>query len=69
MAHNIAEELRSVQEELRVVKAQLVALSRVVEESVLCQAWLASDTPGASRERVVAAVRVLRKVVEMDTVK
>jgi hypothetical protein len=69
MAGDIAEELRRVQEELRVVKAELVALSRVVEESVLFQAWLASDTPGASSERVVAAVRVLRKVVEMDGVK
>jgi hypothetical protein len=68
MAHDIAEELRRVQEELRVLKAELAALSRVVEESVLFQAWLASDTPGASRERVAAAVRVLRKVVAMGTV-
>jgi hypothetical protein len=68
MAHGIAEELRRVQEELRVVKAELVALRRVVEESVLFQAWLASDRPGVPRERIVAAVRVLRKVVAMDTV-
>ena len=67
MAHDIAEELRSVQEELRVVKAELVALSRVVEESVLLQTLVAVDTAGESSERVAAAVRVLRKVIEMDT--
>jgi hypothetical protein len=67
MAHDIAEELRSVQEEVRVVKAELAALSRVVEEAVLFQTLVAVDTAGASRERVAAAVRVLKKVVEMDT--
>jgi hypothetical protein len=69
MAHNIAEELRRVQEELRVVKADLAALSRVVEESVLCQALVALETAGDHGERVAAAVRVLRKVADMGTVK
>jgi hypothetical protein len=68
MAPDIAEALRSVREELRVVKAALTALSRVVEESVLCQALVALETAGESRERVAAAVRVLRKVADLWTV-
>jgi hypothetical protein len=69
MAHDIADELRRVQEELRVVKAELAALSRVVEESVLFQTLVAVDTAGESSERVAAAVRVLRKVADMGTVR
>jgi hypothetical protein len=69
MAHDIAEELRGVQEELRVVKAELGALSRGVEEAVLCQALVALETAGEHGERVAAAVRVLRKVADMGTVK
>ena len=69
MAHDIAEELRRVQEELRVLKAELAALSRVVEESVLFQTLVAVDTPGESSARVAAEVRVLRKVLGIDTVK
>jgi hypothetical protein len=69
MAHDIAEELRRVQEELRVLKAELAALSRVVEESILFQTLVAVDTAGESSARVAAAVRVLRKVVGIDTVK
>jgi hypothetical protein len=68
MAQDIADELRSVQEELRIVKAELAALSRVVEEAVLFQTLVAVDTAGESTERVAAAVRVLKKVVKMDTV-
>jgi hypothetical protein len=68
MASDITEELRRVQEELRVVKAELAALSRVVEESVLCQTLVAVDTWGESSERVAAAVRVLRRVADMGTV-
>jgi hypothetical protein len=68
MAHDIAEELRRVQEELRVVKAELAALSRVVEEAVLWQTLVAVDTAGVSSERVAAAVRVLRKAADMGTV-
>ena len=67
MAHDVADELRRVQEELRVVKAELAALSRVVEEAILCQTLVAVDTAGESRERVAAAVRVLKKVVDMGT--
>jgi hypothetical protein len=69
MAHDIADELRGVQEELRVVKAELAVLSRVVEESVLCQALVALETAGEHGERVAAAVQVLRKVADMGTVK
>jgi hypothetical protein len=65
MAHDIAEELRRVQEELRVVKAGLAALSRVVEESVLFQALMALETTGGHRERLAAALRALRKVADM----
>jgi hypothetical protein len=69
MAHNIAEDLRRMQEELRVVKAELAALSCVLEEAVLCHALAAVDTAGASTERVAAAVRVLKKVADMGTAK
>jgi hypothetical protein len=67
MAHDVADELRRVQEELRVVKAELAALNRVVEEAILCQMLVAVDTAGASSERVAAAVRVLKKVVDVGT--
>jgi hypothetical protein len=69
MAHDIAEELGRVQEELRRLKAELVALGRVVEEAILFQASVAFDSPGDRIERIAAAVRVLRKVADMETVK
>ena len=69
MAQDIVAELCRVQEELRVVKAELAALSRVVEESVLFQTLVAVDAAGESSERARAAIRVLRKVADMRTVK
>jgi hypothetical protein len=69
MEHNITEELRGVQEELRRLKAELVALGRVVEEVVFLQALVALDTAGEPCERAATAVRVLRKVADMATMK
>jgi hypothetical protein len=69
MADDIAAELHRVQAELRLLQGKLAALSRVVEESILFQALLAFDTAGEHSEQVAAAVRVLRKVTDMETVK
>jgi hypothetical protein len=67
MEHDITEELREVREELRRLKAELVALGRVVEESILFQTVVALDTSGERCERAASVARILRMVADMKT--
>ena len=67
MTHDLTEELRRVQEELRAVQMEVVALGRVVEESILFQTLVALETQGERCERAASVARILRMVADLKT--
>jgi hypothetical protein len=69
MAHDLAEELRQVQEDVRLLRAELTALARLVEESIVFQTLVALDTGRESCERAASVARILRMLAAMHTVR
>jgi hypothetical protein len=67
MSDDLTEELRRVQEEVRFLKADLVALGRVVQEAVVFQSLVALDISGEKCERAASAARILRMVADLRT--
>ena len=67
MSHDGAEELRRVQAEVRCLRAELAALSRVVAESIVFQALMALDADGDLPARAGSVVRLLRTLADLQT--